>query len=511
VAVIASGPEETSSISRLRYLWAAAACAIPTLVAALVPASFDFSNIVMLFLLTVFFVAVKLGRGPAVLATFLSIASFDFFFVPPRFSFAVSDAQYLFTFMVMLVVGLVTGQLAAGLRYQARIASHRERRSRALYEFARDLSSPLQIEDIVRKTIDCIGRTFNAGVVVLLTGPNGRLIPMPELAPGPPLDPLLAEWAFDQSRPTGAGTDILAHGAYLYLPLRATMRTAGVLAIRPGSGLAPSIPEQRQDLDTFATLVAIALERVHYIEVAQRAVISVETERLRNSLLSALSHDLRTPLAALLCVAESLRLTKPVLSEQQLDMASMISEAAKNMTRLVNNLLEMARIQSGELKLNLQWQPFEEVVGSALRASRPSLARHRVEVEIENDLPLVRFDAALIERVLYNLLDNAAKYAQAGTTVRIGAVSAGDKLLVTVADDGPGLPPGQEEQIFEKFTRGDRESATSGVGLGLSICRAIVEAHHSRIWAENGPGGARFLFTLSLSTPPDLSTDVEPL
>ena len=282
------------------------------------------------------------------------------------------------------------------------------------------------------------------------------------------------------------------------------MRTRGVLAIRPENRRFLLIPEQRRQLDTFAALVAIALERVHYVEVAQQALVRIESERLRNSLLSALSHDLRTPLAALFGLADSLKLSKPLLSGAQLEMADAIRDAARGMSALVNNLLDMARIQSGEVKLNLEWQPFEEVIGTALRSTQAILSGRHVEVELAEGLPLVEFDAVLIERVLVNLLENAGKYTPAGSTVRIVAATSGSNLLVSVTDNGLGLPAGQEEAIFEKFTRGERESATSGVGLGLAICRAIIEAHRGRIWAENNAGGgARFSFTLPLGTPPE--------
>jgi two-component system sensor histidine kinase KdpD len=288
------------------------------------------------------------------------------------------------------------------------------------------------------------------------------------------------------------------------------MRTRGVLAIRPDSRRLLLVPEQRRQLDTFAALVAIALERVHYVEVAQGALIKMESERLRNSLLSALSHDLRTPLAALFGLADSLKLSRPPLSGPQLETADAIREAARGMSALVTNLLDMARIQSGEVKLNRQWQPFEEVVGSALKLTQAALAGSRVEVDLDRELPLVEFDAVLIERVLCNLLENAANYTPAGSTIRLRAVASGKDLLVSVTDDGPGLPKGQEEAIFEKFTRGARESATSGVGLGLAICRAIVEAHKGKIWAENNPDrGARFSFTLPLGTPPAIPQGID--
>jgi two-component system sensor histidine kinase KdpD len=312
-----------------------------------------------------------------------------------------------------------------------------------------------------------------------------------------------AQWAYDKAQPAGLSTDTLAGSAFLYLPLRAPMRTRGVLAIKPENQRVLLVPEQRRQLDTFAALAAIALERVHYVEVAQQALIQMESERLRNSLLSALSHDLRTPLAALIGLAESLPMTTPAPSVALLETAQAIADEARRMNALVNNLLDMARIQSGDVKLRRQWLPFEEVVGSALKSAQSALARHPVEVELARNLPLVELDAALIERVLNNILENAGKYTPDGTIVRLTAEVAGADLLVAISDRGPGLPKGQEEAIFEKFVRGSRESTTPGVGLGLAISRAIVDAHRGRIWAENNPaGGARFCFTLPLGTPP---------
>jgi two-component system, OmpR family, sensor histidine kinase KdpD len=498
---------------RLRYLWALLGCIATALIATPLLPYFDLANIVMLFLLTVVLIAVKFGRGPAVLGAFVSVASFDFFFVPPRFSFAVTDVQYLLTLVVMLAIALITGQMTAGLRYQARIASSREERASALYEFARDMSSLLQTDQVVEAANKFIAGTFRANVAILIPDDHDRL----ELY-GPAGLALTtdlhaaAQWAYDQSQPAGAGTDTLPGSEFLYLPLRAPMRTRGVLAIKAANRRLLMVPEQRRHLDTFAALVAIALERVHYVEVAQQALIRMESERLRNSLLAALSHDLRTPLAAVVGLAESLELTKPELTGLQRDTAQAIAEEARRMNALVNNLLDMARIESGDVKLRREWQSVEEVVGSALNAARSALIHQRVEVALPPDLPLVEFDATLIERVLYNLLENAGKYTPAGTIIRIAAEASGNQLLVTVSDDGPGVPQAQREAIFDKFTRGSRESATPGVGLGLAISRAIVEAHRGRIWVEDNVGrGSRFCFTLPLGTPPEMPLPEEPV
>jgi two-component system sensor histidine kinase KdpD len=498
----------------LRYLWAACACIAVTAVSMPLAAHFDRSNIVAIFILAVVLVGVRLGRGPAALSAVLNVAAFDFFFVPPRFSFAVSDVQYLLTFFIMLAVGLITGQLTAGLRFQARVASHREERAGSLYEIARDLSGAVQIDQVIKISRESIERTFRATAAILLPDQNGQ-ITMPLLGTSPSMadKPLnieigIAQWAFDRGQPAGFSTDTLPGSEILYIPLRAPTRARGVLAVKANNRRLLRIPEQRQLLDTFAALIAIALERVHYVGVAQDALITMESERLRNSLLAALSHDLRTPLTVLVGLAESLGLTKPELSAVQRETAEAITEEAHRMSALVSNLLDMARIESGGVKLNLEWQPLEEVIGTALDATRGILKQHRIEVRLPPDLPLVRFDALLIERVLVNLLENAAKYTPAGSTVTIAAEVLADDLSVSVSDNGPGLPIGREDAVFEKFTRGHRESATPGVGLGLAICRAIIESHGGKILGLNRPGGgASFNFTLPLGHPPD--SDIE--
>ena len=488
----------------------------------------DLANIAMLFMLVVLGVAYRYGRGPSVAATCVSVATLDFVFVPPRLSFVVSDFQYLITFVVMLAVGLITGHLTALLRFQAQVARQRERRWHALYEFATRLSGALQPEQVLDATREFVAQAFRAGATLLLPDADGRLHAQDGDATdgGPQPDLGTAQWSFDHAQAAGLGTDTLPASPLFYLPLVAPMRTRGVLALLPpASASSPSgdwlqVPEQRQQLDTFATLTAIALERVHYIEVAQGALVNMESERLRNSLLAALGHDLRTPLTLLVGVSESLAGSRPALSPQQLDLAATLRSEALRMNTLVTNLLDMARIQSGGVHLHLEWQSIEEVVGSALRASGAVLAGHTVATRIPHDLPLVRFDAPLLERVLCNVLENAAKYTPPGSQVTLDARVRGDAVQLRITDDGPGLPPGREEAIFEKFVRGQQESSTPGVGLGLAICRAIVEAHGGSIRAEqvaggdgaHGAHGARIVIALPRGEAPalpDLEQDIE--
>ncbi|MBS1197073.1 MAG: ATP-binding region, ATPase-like:Histidine kinase N-terminal:Osmosensitive channel His kinase [Proteobacteria bacterium] len=491
------------------YAKATAICAVAGLLATPLHNLFDLANIVMFFLLAVVLVAVRYGRGPAVLASFLCVGIFDFFFVQPRFSFAVSDVQYLLTFAVMLAVGLVVGQLTAGYKHQATIAQRREQRVHALYEMARDLSAallPEQIEEIGQRFLAV---EFDAHSLLLLTDAEGRLLQRTseEL---PALDMSIAQWAFEHGEAAGFGTDTLPGSPVLYLPLKAPMRLRGILALELRKPDRLLIPEQQRLLDAFASLLAIAIERVHYVDVAQSTTVQMESERLRNSLLSAISHDLRTPLSALLGLSEGLFLTKPPLPEPQAELTRAIHNEAMRTNALVNNLLDMARLQAGKIRLDRQWQPVDEVIGSALRAAEAGLDGDYVNVAIADDLPLLEIDSVLTERVLCNLLENAGKYTPEGSLIDLIARRNGDYVELIVEDNGPGLPAGKEELIFHKFERGQPEGNTPGVGLGLAICRAIVEAHNGFIRAENrAEGGARFIVSLPIGNPPEMLPEDE--
>jgi two-component system sensor histidine kinase KdpD len=470
--------------------WAAASSAAVALLATPLLPFFDLANIVMLFLLAVVIVAVKFGRRAALAAAVLNVLAFDFFFVPPRFTFSVSDAQYLITFAVMMVVGLIIGQLTASLQYQARVARYREERARSLFEMARELGKALTLEQVVEIGRRYVERAFRGYAVLLSPDMQDRLAvastgeDMPASADRP-FDAGLAQWAYDHSEPAGSGTGTLPGSPVLYLPLQAPMRTRGVIAVKPANARLLMIPEQRQLLDTYAALVAIAIERVHFVTVAQDTLLSMESERLRNSLLAALSHDLRTPLTALIGQSENLAAALARDGSPNGAGAQAIVEQARRTAQLVSNLLDMARLQAGAIALRHDWQSLEELAGSAIRSIEGALAGHPVSTSLPDDLPLLYGDAVLLERVLVNLLENAAKYTPPGTPIRLGAARDNDVIVIEVADDGPGLPPGDVDNLFRTFTRGETESSTPGVGLGLAICRAIMRAHGGDISAAN--------------------------
>jgi len=502
----ATGVHEKDAIRWGDYAWSAFICGAVTLVVAPLTARLVEANLVMIFLLAVVGVAVRFGRGPAVLASVLTVLMFDFFYVPPRLSFSVSDAQYLVTFGVMLVVALVIGQLTAGLKFQARVSRLREDRMRAMYAMSRDLSGALMPEQIAQIGARFMKSEFGATSALIVADMADRLHG-PEPSEGQPqgLDVGVAQWAFDHGEPAGHGTDTLAASPVLYLPLKAPMRMRGVLAIGTESATRLAGPEQRRLLDTCASLLAISLERVHYVDVARTVTVQMESERLRNSLLAAISHDVRTPLSALVGMAESMTRMQLPPASPALETAHRIQDAALRMNSLVSNMLDMARLQSGPVQLDRQWQPIEEVVGTSLKAMSHLLENRRVKVDLAADLPPVDIDSVLFERVLCNLLENAAKYTPAGSPVTLGARVVGDDIAITVEDEGPGLPKGRETAIFDMFERGRKESATPGVGLGLAICRSIVEAHGGKIRGETRPdGGARFTIDLPRGEPPSL-------
>ena len=495
----------TGALNWQGYAAAVAACALTALLATPLLRLLDLANIVMIFLLVVVGVGWFHGRGPAVVAAFLGVALFDFFFVAPRFSFSVSDVQYLVTFAVMLVVALAIGQLTAGLKVQAEAATQREHRVRGLYEMSRDLSAALLPEQVAAIGARFVAAEFQARSSLLATDDANRLVALPGGAAA--VDTAVAQWAFDRGEAAGFGTDTLPASACLVLPLSAPMRVRGVLVVEPADRRMLG-PDQRRLLETCASLLAISLERIHYIDVAQKSTLQIESERLRNSLLSAISHDLRTPLAALVGLADTLVLTPPALAPAQGELAGAIRGSALRMNAMVSNLLDMARLEAGAVALRCEWQPLEEVVGSALAACGSLLQGRPVRVQLADGLPLLHLDAVLFERVLVNLLENAAKYTPAGSAITVSAAATPSTVTVYIDDLGPGLPAGREDALFDKFERGSKESATPGVGLGLAIARAIVQAHHGRIDASNrlgpnGIAGARFSIALPRGKPPE--------
>jgi len=488
------------------YGLAVATVAVATGLAWLMFPHFELANIVMVYLLSVVAVSARAGRGPSVLASILSVAAFDFFFVPPRFTFAVTDSQYLVTFAVMLVVALIVSGLTVSIRAQAESARQRERRTSVLYEMSRELASTRGITELLGVALRHLVDVFGGRMVILMADANGRLEPrVSMLAPFhmDPNDGAVSQWAYEHRQPAGTGTDNLPGAQMLFVPLVASRGIVGVLGMRLADPHLFDAPDQWHLLETFANQTALAIERGLLAEEAQAAQVSAESERMRNTLLSSVSHDLRTPLAAITAGTSALLdRTTPLDVPAAQEVLQTMHEEAERLNRLVQNLLEMTRLESGSVQARKEWHAIEEPVGSALQRFGTRLRRRIVTTNIPSDLPLVPLDPLLIEQVLINLVDNALKYTPEDTPIEISAAVEDGGVAVEVADRGPGLAPGDEPRVFEKFYR-TRAEPGRGSGLGLAICRGIVEAHGGRIRAENRVGGGvAFRFTLPIEGAP---------
>jgi len=403
----------------------------------------------------------------------------------------------------MLAVGIIVGNLTAGVRYQARVARYREQRAHHPYEMAKALSRALSQHDIATTLQRSIESTLQARSELYLPDEQGELVAVGEAHLSAVPDRAIARWSFDKGQPAGAGTDTLPGVPWQMLPLKSGSETLGLLILEPLNLRQLMIPEQQRLVETFTVLIANALERMNLSQREAVSRLAAEREQLRNALLSALSHDLRTPLTVLFGQAEILTLDLASEHSPYAPQASAMREQTLNTIRLVNNLLDMARLQSGGFHLKREWMALDELVASTLRQLSALLAGRTIALDLPSML-LMDVDGPLMERVLSNLLENALKYAGPAANIGIRATqSSAQRLMLEVWDDGPGIASGQEQLIFEKFSRGNKESAVPGVGLGLAICQAIVTLHDGTIHAENRQqGGARFIISLPLTLPP---------
>jgi len=493
---------------RWEYLYAVVGVAIATAVAWAMFPYFGPANLIMMYLMAVIIIAVRSGRGPSVLASVLSVATFDFFFVPPYLSFNVSDIQYLLTFAIMLVVALVISNLAVRIREQAELARHRERRTAVLYAMSKDLATHRGTAMLTQVAVKHLREVFDGQVAIFLADNEKRVRLQRSEQLFFEFDPKeagVAQWVFDHSERAGLGTDTLPGASALYLPLIGSGGPIGVVAVRPkDSGLLLD-PDQLHLLESLVNQVALAIERTRLSDEAQQAHLRVETERMRNAILSSVSHDLRTPLATITGAASSLLDAQTSLkADDRLELSRSIYREAERLDRLLKNLLDMMRIEAGAVHLNKEWHPLDEIVGAALSRLEERLRNNVVKATFPSNLPMVQIDGVLLEQVVMNLLENAAKYAPSGSIIELSA-SAGDReVVVEVADRGQGIPAGEEVRIFDKFYRA-KPAREGGVGLGLTICRGIIEAHGGRIWAENRSGGGavfRFAIPLTEDQPP---------
>jgi two-component system, OmpR family, sensor histidine kinase KdpD len=488
------------------YAAAAGAIALATALSALVFGRSDLPDVVMIFLLGVVMVSIRFGRRAAVLAAALAVLAFDFFFTPPYYTFTVADLRYVVTFGVMLVVALIVTGLTQRVRDQAQISHRTERRTAMLYAMSRELARTQGQNALIHVATSHIETALECKVMLFQRGADGALA-LSYATPGLPAPSTrelgLASWVWSNRREAGHGTSTVPAENGFFLPLVASSSAAdpiGVLGLIAENPERFSDPEQQRLADAFAAQMAMALERATLATETEHARVAVETERLRSTLLSSVSHDLRTPLAVMKGAATTLADDGGRLARaKRRELLDTLIEETNRLERLIQNVLDMTRLESGSVVIKKEWQAVEEVVGAALNRVEILLGNRPVTTRVPGDL-LAPFDAVLIEQLLVNLLENAAKHTPPGTAIEVAAHQLEGEVEVEVADHGPGLPPGEEQRVFDKFHRtGPNANRGPGVGLGLAICRAIVLAHGGRIQAGARPGGgASFRFTIPL-------------
>lgn len=459
------------------------------------------ANIAGVFLLAVAVAAARIRGRPALVLCVVAIAIFDFVFVPPYYSFAVGDAAYVPTFGIMLVIAVIITRLTARIREQAEAARDRERRTAALLELSRTLAAEGEVPDLAAAATRQVQFVFQSGVVILLADQHGELHHADPAAETFPLDQresAVARWVFDRGQSAGLGTATLPESKLLWVPLRTAGRSIGALGVRPSDTERFLDPALRLMLERFADQTASALERARLGESSRQSEIEIQAERLRNALLSSVSHDLRTPLGAIEGAATAVIDHWRTLAEDARgELLATVLEEARRMNRLIGNLLEMVRVESGQVSVRREAVPVEEIIGSALDRLSGMIGARAVTTDFPAELPMVHVDPVLVEQVVINLLENAVRYTPDGSPLHLGARMVAGAVEVEVADRGPGVPAADAERIFSKFTRLPGSDHAGGVGLGLAICRGVLEAHGGRIWVQGREGGgASFRFTL---------------
>lgn len=488
-------PASSKQVGWPEWLGAAAALAVASTVALVFHGlGFTEANLVMVYLLAVVYSAVQFGRWPAVISSVLAVVLFDVLFTQPYYLVTVHDTQYIVTFVVMLIVGLTASTLTARVHRQAEAARNNERRTEALYRLTRRLAGMADTRQVVAEAERSIAEAFNAYAVVYLPDKYGKILPVLDdlhLFAASAAEFSAAQWVFDHNQPSGAGTDTLPMAEAVYLPLNAPGKVVGVLGLQQNEQKKLESLADRHLLETIASQVALAIERTQLADEAKRSQLAAETEKLRSSLLSAVSHDIRTPLAGIAGASSTLAKSFESLpAETRSELLTTINSESERLTQLVENLLHMTRLSSGEMRIDRQWHPLEDVIGSALTRLEDRLASRPVEVRLEEPLPLVKIDAVLVEQLLINLLENAAKYSPEGQLIEVAGRAKGDGVELSVSDRGEGFIAGEEERVFELFYRGGKETHDRrGTGIGLAVCRAVAEVHGGSIEARSRPEG----------------------
>jgi len=488
------------------WYWSLGAITLSTLLAGLMFPYFDRMDIVMIYLLGIVITSTRTSRWPAFAATLLSVAAFDFFFVPPYYTFAVNEIRFLVTFGVMFVVAYVISKLTVQIREQAQASRKRERSTAALYALSQELVRERKKEKIFDISLRHLSEVFKSRIVILILDDQGELI-VPEKVSGTYVvddkEFGVARWVFENRQLAGLGTDTLPGAKALYLPMIASSGAIGVVGILPQNAEKRFIPEDIHSLESFVNQIGMAIERVMLAKEAHQERLKAEEQNVRNTFLSSISHDLRTPLAVVAGAASTL-LQKDISLDRsdRLELLHTIHEETDRLERTICNVLNLTRLESGAIKIKKEWQPLEEIIGVVLNRLSERLKEHPLKLKIPSDLPLIPFDTLLMEQVFSNLMENAIQHTPPGAPIEIIITPELSAVMVEIADRGPGISVYEEETIFSKLNRSTH--TRMGTGIGLSICRAIIEAHGGRIWAENrAEGGATFKFIIPVEgTPP---------
>jgi two-component system sensor histidine kinase KdpD len=489
----------TGSKWLLLYVAALSVTGMCTVIALPMLNHFDLIDMVMVYMLGATFAALRLGRGPAVFTSLANIAAFDYFFVPPRFSFLVSDPHYLVTFGVMLAVAIIIANLVSAVRQQTVAAAARERRTAALYAMSRELTVTRDADTMVTVAERHIAEVSHGSALVLVRDKEGQLrqtLASDKRAP----DKTIGSWVVEHQQRAGLGSEHFPAERSMYLPLIGSQDVRGVLVVRPSDPRRALLPEQSRLLEALANQLALALERVRLADVAEAARLTVERVALKNTLLASISHDLRTPLSAIAGAGSMMAHESfPLDDHRRRTLGRLIEDKARDMTELLSNVLELMRLETGALGVKRDWHLLEELIGLTLRQNEGRLARWRVLVDVPADLPMLFVEGGLIVQMLSNLVENCTKYTPPETTITIAACVVGANAVISVEDNGPGFAAVDPESLFDKFERARTESNVVGVGLGLAICRAVARLHGGDIFAVHvESGGARFEITLPL-------------
>lgn len=502
--IVVSGKPESAALTETvasqvhspwqRYLWGIGLVVLATAINTAVHHWISPTNLMIVYLLAVVVSAGYLGRGPSILVSILGVLAFDYFFVPPRLTFDVSETEYLLTFGGLLGVGLVISQLTARVRDQAEAAENREANTATLYSLSRDLAVAGGLEAVLRAITTHVSQTFGREVVIFFPDPESEeILKSYSETPGFAADEkeiAVAVWTYQHGQSAGRGTATLSASQARYLPLKTAQGIVGVLGVKPKDSESQLPPEQRRLLEAFANQAALAIERVQLADQARKSQLLQETEKLQTALLNSISHDLRTPLVSITGALSSLQ--DDVIAEDQDTRHSLLDtarEESDRLNRLVGNLLNMTRIEAGAMRISFELSDVQDVIGTALEQVNNRLDDRPVHVDIPDNLPLIPMDFVLINQVLVNLLDNAIKYSPPLTPIEVRAKLAGAYVEIEVMDRGIGIPSEDLQRVFDKFYRVQRPDNVIGTGLGLSICKGIVEAHGGFIGAESRPGG----------------------